>query len=138
MFFDGINKIARFDTYDSTKAGDLSYVQDLKTGVMFKIVKDEACEVTTMDHTPFLKTDHAINTVRSVQEVLHMEGDFYYIGTTFVRGVLVEGWETVKKDYVFDTYEDSPDLENMKKMAKAVITHYFSAVSNLRFESYQN
>jgi len=147
---DGKTKIARFNSFDPTK-GIVKHVQDISRGVTHRFEMNELCSIDRMSSAIFLKYTHAFRAARSVQEILHMEGDFYYLGTSkthrlytlvviikfnskgYQRGILCDIWEQVITDKtkinLFTFEADDKAETKLAPIDKAVITHYFNTVS---------
>ena len=90
---DADNKVARFESHDRD-LGQNSIVQDLSRGVAYRFTRDDKCIIEHMNTSIFHKTSHSMKVARTVQEIMHMEGDFYRVGI----GMFLTGLQTALVD----------------------------------------
>ncbi|XP_023225759.1 uncharacterized protein LOC111626575 isoform X2 [Centruroides sculpturatus] len=108
-------KLARLDVRGGPD-GSKSTVYDFNTGMMY-ITADRKCDAFPVrGQTLESFEDGLIGSMKKPKEILGGEGDFYYLGQSYVRGMLCDVWESVIPK----------SSEEKKGPARTVYTYYFT------------
>ncbi|KAI1304978.1 hypothetical protein HDE_01729 [Halotydeus destructor] len=95
LFVDLDGDVARFD-YTAVNKKKYKNIQDLERAIEFKIDADGKCIVQHMNpFTGNFEQAAQFSMQRFAQRIVWYEGDFYYLGAAYERGVLCEIWEQV-------------------------------------------
>ncbi|KAI1299842.1 hypothetical protein HDE_03663 [Halotydeus destructor] len=121
LFADYDNQIIRTDQHGGEE-GVTKQIKDMRTGIAYTFVPGSSCKIghVTKDFT--LSNSDGTKRVQTVQELLSLDGDYYYLGTALARGILCDVWERVIIGYTGRRRYGIPDID----MDKLVITHFFS------------
>lgn len=83
MAYDGDEMIARFDNYLEDKDEADVYIQDLRRGIVYRTESGSKCEIGhVLDSVDdrFIGYTHGMRTVRSLKQVLNIDGNYYNLG----------------------------------------------------------
>lgn len=114
-WYDHTRLLARRDKY-SRKGGFKSFLYDFKTGTQYEVVSNGSCIMGFLSGE-FIKIDYsATNRMKTPEEALNLDGEFYEMGKREVRGLTCDVYESMgtEKHYNGRLYD------------KLVVTAYFT------------
>lgn len=115
VYFDSSRMIARLDRY--TRRNYISELYDFNTGVTYTNTNWQTCTMKPLRNSFFEQYDgKMIGHMKFPNEVLNLDGTFYYLGQKLIRGIWTDVFESLTEDAVFRG-------ESFKKL---VVTAYYS------------
>ncbi|GIY02625.1 uncharacterized protein CEXT_647971 [Caerostris extrusa] len=115
VWYDSGRKIARLDKFSRQRY--TSELYDFNTGVTYSNLDGQTCTIKPLRYSMFeIYNGKMMGKFKEPEEVLNLDGEFYYMGQRLIRGIWADSYESIQKEVVFQ----------QKTLAKLVVTVYFS------------
>lgn len=116
-WYDYKNKLSRIDVNTKDDRG-ISTILDFNTGLMYRVTDGKNCDAEPISDSSVETFKNGFSGVmKDPKELLELDGTFYYLGKTFVRGIYCDIWESVKENIRF----------NHRNFTRIVFTYYYTS-----------
>ncbi|KAI1299837.1 hypothetical protein HDE_03665 [Halotydeus destructor] len=123
-YVDYVNMVFRSDAFDEDD-GLTKRIQDMRTGVSYTFTPGSSCKIGHVSDDFTLNGANGGQRVETLQEILSMNGNFYYVGTSLARGIVCDVWERVITD-VAEMEIFGVSAHDTAGISKIVVSHFFT------------